>query len=67
MPKHYGGKSKSKSGGMKPMTKAQHTKFSKAVKDGIITKKQHDTLSAGLLEAIIKKKKGKKWVRLTGD
>lgn len=57
MPKHSG---KSKSSGMKPMSKEQHTKFSKAVKDGIITKKQHDTLSAGLLEAIIKKKKGKK-------
>ena len=62
MPKHYGGNSKPKArkGGMKPMSKAQHSKFSKAVKDGIITKKQHDTLSAGLLEAIIKKKKGKK-------
>lgn len=59
MPKHYGN-SKPKKGGMKPMSKEQHTKFSKAVKDGIITKKQHDTLSAGLLEAIIKKKKGKK-------
>ena len=41
------------------MTPAQHKKFSKAVKDGIITKGQHDKLSAGLLEAIIKKKKGK--------
>ena len=68
MPKHYGGNSKPKAnqkaggrkGGMKPMSKAQHSKFSKAVKDGIITKKQHDTLSAGLLEAIIKKKKGGK-------
>lgn len=64
MPKHYGGdskpKSKAKKGGMKPMTKAQHSKFQKAVKDGIITKKQHDSLSAGLLEAIIKKKKAKK-------
>tara|TARA_S200002703_G_C3708992_1_gene217753 strand:- start:27 stop:221 length:195 start_codon:yes stop_codon:yes gene_type:complete len=64
MPKHYeNGNSKSKSSrqqGMKPMSKAQHTKFNKAVKDGIITKKQHDNLSAGLLEAIIKKKKGKK-------
>tara|TARA_R110000796_G_scaffold24911_8_gene70729 strand:+ start:1399 stop:1584 length:186 start_codon:yes stop_codon:yes gene_type:complete len=38
------------------MTPAQHKKFSKAVKDGIITKGQHDKLSAGLLEAIIKKK-----------
>lgn len=64
MPKHYGGdskpKSKAKKGGMKPMSKAQHSKFQKAVKDGIITKKQHDNLSAGLLEAIIKKKKAKK-------
>jgi len=42
---------------MKPMTDAQHKKFKKAVKDGIITQKQHDSLSAGLLEAIIKKKK----------
>ena len=41
------------------MTPAQHKKFQKAVKDGIITKGQHDKLSAGLLEAIIKKKKGK--------
>tara|TARA_R110000822_G_scaffold136577_4_gene274089 strand:- start:1566 stop:1703 length:138 start_codon:yes stop_codon:yes gene_type:complete len=38
------------------MTPAQHKKFQKAVKDGIITKGQHDKLSAGLLEAIIKKK-----------
>ena len=64
MPKHYGGdskpKSKAKKGGMKPMTKAQHSKFEKAVKDGLITKKQHDSLSAGLLEAIIKKNKAKK-------
>ena len=64
MPKHYGGdskpKSKAKKGGMKPMTKAQHSKFEKAVKDGLITKKQHDNLSAGLLEAIIKKKNAKK-------
>ena len=64
MPKHHGGdskpKSKAKKGGMKPMTKAQHSKFEKAVKDGLITKKQHDSLSAGLLEAIIKKKKAKK-------
>ena len=61
MPKHYGGNSKGKKkerkGGMNPMTDAQHKKFKKAVKDGIITKKQHDNLSAGLLEAIIKKKK----------
>lgn len=61
MPKHYGGNSKGKKkerkGTMKPMTDAQHKKFKKAVKDGIITKKQHDNLSAGLLEAIIKKKK----------
>ena len=38
------------------MTEAQHKKFTKAVKDGVITKGQHDKLSAGLLEAIIKKK-----------
>ena len=64
MPKHYGEKKndKKKKGGkkpstMKPMTDAQHKKFEKAVKDGIITKGQHDKLSAGLLEAIIKKKK----------
>lgn len=50
------GKAKSHAGRMTP---AQHKKFSKAVKDGIITKGQHDKLSAGLLEAIIKKKKGK--------
>jgi hypothetical protein len=42
---------------MKPMTKAQHTKFLKAEKDGLITKKQHNSLSPALLEAIIKKKK----------
>lgn len=59
MPKHYGDKKKSKKGGMKPMTDAQHKKFKKAVKDGIITQKQHDSLSAGLLEGIIKKKKQK--------
>ena len=41
---------------MKPMTKDQHTKFTKAVKDGIITKKQHDNLPPQLLEAILKKK-----------
>ena len=50
------GKAKSHAGRMTP---AQHKKFSKAVKDGIITKGQHDKLSAGLLDAIIKKKKGK--------
>ena len=71
MPSHYGnskpkGKSGAKKTGMKPMSKAQHNKFNKAVKDGIITKKQHENLSAGLLEAIIKKnqkaggRKGKK-------
>ena len=68
MPSHYGDtkpKSKAKKGGMKPMSKAQHSKFLKAEKDGLITKKQHNSLSPGLLEAIIKKKKGgKKWVRL---
>ena len=41
---------------MKPMTKEQHAKFKKAVKDGVITKKQHDNLPAHLLEAIIKSK-----------
>lgn len=41
---------------MKEMTKEQHAKFSKAVKDGILTKKQHDNLPAKLLEAIIKSK-----------
>ena len=67
MPSHYGNskgkanqKAKGRKGGMKPMSKAQHDKFSKAVKDGLITKKQHNSLSPGLLEAIIKKKKGKK-------
>ena len=50
MPSHYGNgnskpKSKAKKGGMKPMSKAQHSKFLKAEKDGIITKKQHQTLS----------------------
>lgn len=58
MPKHSD-KMKPKKGGMKPMTDAQHKKFKKAVKDGIITQKQHDSLSAGLLEGIIKKKKQK--------
>jgi hypothetical protein len=45
---------------MKPMSKAQHSKFLKAEKDGLITKKQHNSLSPALLEAIIKKKKGGK-------
>ena len=52
MPKH------SKS--MKPMTKNQHEKFKKAVKDGIISQKQHDNLPAQLLEAIVKSKSKKK-------
>ena len=62
----YGDKKKGKSNPHSSrMTPAQHKKFTKAVKDGIITKGQHDKLSAGLLEAIIKKKekerfKGKK-------
>jgi len=66
MPKHYGGdkkmgdkkggKSKAKGKGMAKMTDAQHKKFLKAEKDGLITKKQHQSLSAGLLEGIIKKK-----------
>lgn len=59
-----GAKKNQKAGGrtgMKPMSKAQHSKFLKAEKDGLITKKQHNSLSPGLLEAIIKKKKaGKK-------
>jgi hypothetical protein len=59
MPKHSGKDKKTKKASMKPMTDAQHKKFNKAVKDGIITQKQHDSLSAGLLEAIIKKKKSK--------
>lgn len=40
----------------KPMTKEQHAKFKKAVKDGVITKTQHDKLPPNLLEAIIKSK-----------
>jgi len=56
MPKHYGDKKKGKSNPHAGrMTPAQHKKFTKAVKDGVITKGQHDKLSAGLLEAIIKK------------
>ena len=43
---------------MKEMTKEQHERFKKAVKDGIITQRQHDKLSAGLLDAIVKKKMG---------
>ena len=46
MPKHT----------MKPMTKEQHAKFKKAVKEGLITKTQHDKLHPNLLEAIIKSK-----------
>jgi hypothetical protein len=45
---------------MKPMTKEQHAKFKKAVKDGILSKKQHDNLPAHLLEAIVKNKSKKK-------
>jgi hypothetical protein len=45
---------------MKGMTKEQHTKFNKAVKDGILTQKQHDKLPPKLLEAIIKSKTKKK-------
>tara|TARA_R110002020_G_scaffold201383_2_gene403990 strand:- start:1924 stop:2103 length:180 start_codon:yes stop_codon:yes gene_type:complete len=53
---------------MKEMTKEQHAKISKAVKDGLITQKQHDKMPAGLLMGIIarggnkgrKSKKGKK-------
>ena len=51
------------------MSKAEHAKISKAVKDGLITQKQHDKMPAALLLGIIKrggnaggkkKKKGKK-------
>lgn len=35
------------------MTKEQHAKISKAVKDGLITQKQHDKMPAGLLMGII--------------
>ena len=51
------------------MTKEQHEKISKAVKDGLLTQKQHDKMPAGLLLGIIarggnsgkkKSKKGKK-------
>ncbi len=41
---------------MKQMTKEQHEKFKKAVKDGLLSKKQHDNLPANLLEAILKSK-----------
>jgi len=41
---------------MKEMTKAQHDKFTKAVKNGLLTQKQHDNLPPALLEAIIKSK-----------
>ena len=44
----------------KPMSKEQHAKFTKAVKDKIITKKQYDNLPAQLLEAIVKKKSKKR-------
>lgn len=47
-------------GSMKPMTTAQHNKYKKAVKDGVITQKQHNSLSPALLDAIMKKKKKKK-------
>ncbi len=53
---------------MKQMTKEEHTKIAKAVKDGLITQKQHDKMPAALLLGIIKRggnkgsksKKGKK-------
>lgn len=54
MPKHYNKKKKSKT--MDTMSKEQHARFNKAVKDGILTKKQHDNLPTPLLEAIVKKK-----------
>lgn len=44
---------------MKEMTKAQHDKFTKAVKDGKLTQKQHDNLPPALLEAIVKSKNKK--------
>ena len=47
-------------GSMKPMTTAQHNKYKKAVKDGVITQKQHNSLSPALLDAIMKKKKSSK-------
>ena len=37
------------------MTKEEHAKISKAVKDGLITQKQHDKMPAGLLLGIIKR------------
>jgi hypothetical protein len=40
---------------MKEMSKAEHDKISKAVKDGLITQKQHDKMPAKLLLGIIKK------------
>ena len=42
------------------MTKEQHDRFNKAVKDGLISQKQHNALPPQLLEAIIKSKKGGK-------
>ena len=54
MPSHYGDKKKKT--GMAKMTKAQHEKFLKAEKAGIITKKQHNSLPVHLLEAIVKSK-----------
>ena len=54
MPSHYGDKTKKT--GMAKMTKQQHEKFKKAVKDGKITEKQHNSLPVHLLEAIVKSK-----------
>ena len=45
---------------MKEMTKEQHEKFKKAVKEGKLTQKQHDNLPPQLLEAILKSKTKKK-------
>jgi len=45
---------------MKEMSKAEHAKITKAVKDGLITQKQHDKMPAKLLLGIIKKKKNTK-------
>ena len=56
MKSDYGG---GKSKVHKNMTKEQHTRFNKAVKDGLLTQKQHDALPPALLEGILKSKMGK--------
>lgn len=40
---------------MKEMSKEQHAKIKKGVKDGLITQKQHDKMPPALLMGIIKK------------